>query len=64
MRATFPQYSGLSDVATFKRVTADFWRDVLANHEGTAAAEAAYPAYMSAHQTAAARARTDAAGIG
>lgn len=63
MRGQYPQHSNLGDVAAFRRVTADFWRDVLAAHEGTQAGEAAVPAYMAAHQAAAARARTDAAGI-
>ena len=33
MRALFPQYSALTDGATFKAVTADTWKAILANYE-------------------------------
>jgi hypothetical protein len=59
MRARFPQHSGLSDVNAFRRVTADYWREVLAAHE----ASSAVVGTQNAFTTAADQARSDAAGI-
>jgi hypothetical protein len=53
MRAKFPQYSGLTDAQTFKKVTGEYWRSILANYEGDAAGVAA--------QT---QANSDSTGIG
>jgi len=50
-RALFPQYSALSDPATFKAITADHWKALLANYESGVADTAAI-----------AKARTDTAG--
>ena len=52
-RATFPQYSALGDSATFKAITADYWKNVLANYETNAADTAQHTQSLS-----------DAAGIG
>ena len=52
-RATFPQYAALSDSATFKAITGDYWKNVLANYETNVADTAQH-----------AQSLTDAAGIG
>lgn len=59
MRARFPQYSGLSDANAFRRVTADYWREVLADHEGATAVDGTQNAFANAK----AQARADASGI-
>ena len=64
MRATFPEHAGLSDAAAFKAVTADYWRSVLAAHEGRQAEAAAWAAQQAAVTAAKAGAATDGAGIG
>lgn len=53
MRALFPQYAQLSDVAAFKQITADYWRSILVNKES-----------VSAESAARATANTDSSGIG
>lgn len=53
MRADYPQYAELTDVQCFKRITADLWRCVLANHEAD-----------TAYTTATEAALSDGAGIG
>lgn len=52
-RAQYPQFSGLTDVQLFKKVTADHWSQMLAAYEANQAAT-----------TAATQAQTDAGGIG
>ena len=52
-RALFPQYAALSDTATFKAITGDYWKNVLANYETNAADTAQRTQSLS-----------DAAGIG
>jgi hypothetical protein len=32
-RNEFPQYAGLSETEAFKRITADYWRGILARYE-------------------------------
>lgn len=60
MRATFPQHDELGDVAAFRAVTADYWRDILTRYEAAQAQDAAWQSVRE--QEAAAEA--DAAGIG
>lgn len=33
MRSNFPQYSESTDAETFKKVTADYWKSMLASYE-------------------------------
>jgi hypothetical protein len=58
-RAMFPQYAGLSDIAAFKAITADYWRGVLVSSESQKAADAAEVTRLAAVDTAIA----DSAGI-
>jgi len=60
MRGLYPQYAALGDAAAFKRVTADCWRQILANYE----AAQAVAGTQNNYQNAAAQALSDAAGIG
>lgn len=60
MRGTFPQYSGLTDGAAFKQVTADYWRTVLAGYEGAQAVVGTQNTYANARS----QALTDGSGIG
>jgi len=60
MRATYPQYDALNDVACFKQVTADMWRRILVTYEGQ---QANITAQQSV-QTAIAQATNDSTGIG
>lgn len=64
MRGQFPQYAALADGAAFKRVTADYWRGVLATSEGNTAVDVQKPAFYNAYGAASAQALADAAGIG
>ena len=64
MRATFPQHAALTDANAFKRVTADYWRGVLADHESEAAASTARGAVSGAYAAALTAATIDGAGIG
>lgn len=52
-RASFPQYSALTLDATFKAITADYWKTILANYESNVANTAAI-----------AKASADSSGIG
>lgn len=64
MRATFPQYASLTDVACFKQVTADYWRGVLAGYEGGQASQQAEATREATIQAAIDQANTDGSGIG
>lgn len=56
-RAVFPEHDALTDVQTFKAVTANYWRTILDSYEQGLASSAAAKA---AHD----KAKTDSAGIG
>ena len=60
MRAEYPQYSSLTDAQCFKRITADFWRAILLNHE---ASNARLNGGDQAGRDAVAKAQADGASI-
>jgi len=63
-RALYPQHAALGDAALFKRVTADYWRDLLGNYEGRMAGDILKLNTQTAFNTARNQAIIDAAGIG
>ena len=56
LRALFPQHAALSDTDTFKAITSDYWRNLLAGYEAQKAADTARVAASN-------KALVDAAGI-
>ena len=63
-RATFPEHAALTQVQLFQRVTADFWRDLLATYEGNNAADVARTNLETVNRTARDQAYAESVGIG
>lgn len=60
LRASYPQYDGMSAANAFKAATGDYWRSVLVGYE-TGIASAAAQAEVDAQR---AQSEADGAGIG
>jgi hypothetical protein len=63
MRANFPEHDQLNDVDTFKRITSDYWRYMLADYEKNTTIESGRRGVEIAAQEAYLKAVSDTSGI-
>lgn len=64
MHWKFPETVGVADGTAFKDKTAEYWRQILIDYEGTLAETEYAAAQAGAVSTARAQASTDGSGIG